>query len=182
MKKFDIVQNYDNTYKVLIYDDNGALLVVQTLDPTTGKPFKTKEEALQWLEATFPDLVKSFSQPQIVVKVQFLDPQTKQPITKAKVGDKVLIHAEVKKVDDNGNETNEVLPVNGEYLVPYYFGGQPLGLISLQFQNGKADKVMTATKSGIYQVNTNEVYNAETEEKLPVSIVAELPKFFVVDA
>jgi len=180
--KAEILQNYDNTYQVVIYDDNGEPLVIQNLNPDTGKPFGSKEEAEKWLAENYPDLVKKQEKPNFIVKVQFLDPQTKQPISKAKVGDKVLIHAEVRKLDENGNETNEVLPVNGEYLVPYYFGGQPLGLISLQFQNGKADKVLTASKSGIYQVNTNEVYSAETQEKLPVSIVADLPKFFVVDA
>jgi len=165
---------------VEIRKDN-ELIIHQPINPETGAPFSSEEEARAYAES----VVKELQMQEVMsnpphLSIKFLNPATDEVIKIAKVGEPIKVSVELYYPL---SETEKIFaPITGDYLVPYYVDNIQAGSAIIHIENGKGEGIIRINKSGIYSIMMDKVLNLETmRQPEPLPILEENPSIVIAE-
>ena len=183
MFTYETYQTEDGTFAFrIIKDENGEVYVDQPINPETGEPFTSKEEAENFAKQVMNEYnLQHLQENPPILEVSFLD-DSGNSVRIIDVGQSVNVKVELYYPNADGTKT--YAPVTGDYIVPYYFvdGDSPAGTVLIHLENGQGYGKVTFTKSGVFEIRLDKILNAETmKQPSPLPKLATNPKLAVVE-
>lgn len=180
-----------NAQEILLVYLDGNLMHIQPNDPDTGQLFATAQDALAWgnkhadekaQQLAFEEVVKATVQAiygvgdqtnqtaNTIVKVQFIDPATGNPINYAQIDattGEATVAVSVTVTDSAGNI---LTTVSKTYIVPYRsaIDRRQKGSVIVDVANGQGQKNLTFSKfqTGVYKVVSQDILDASTMQSI----------------
>jgi len=180
--EYIITQNDKGEIIVNLYKDD-ELILSQHVNPETGEPFKSEDEAKEWVKKVIMEYeLGELTENPPHLRVRFLNPETGNIVKVAKVGEPVKVDVELYYPTDDPANPMIYIPVTGDYIVPYYTDETQAGSVIIHIEGGKGSGIVRFNKSGIFTIKLDKVLNAQTmRQPEPLPILEENPIIAVVE-
>jgi hypothetical protein len=174
------VLSTSNGFAVEIYKDD-KLLIYQPINPETGEPFKSEDEARAWAEPVVREYqLQEFLENPPHLKISFQDPETGEEKKIATVGEPIKVKVELYYPVGEGEKV--YAPISGKYIVPYYADDVQAGSVVIGIENGVGEGTIKVNKSGIFEIKLDKVLNAETmQQPNPLPVLDSNPRIAIVE-